>query len=115
MTDQEAIKWIDRRIQELVEERYQASSNKEVTRLNDEYNALLQAKNALHKQIPVLPVFTINIIDNRREEAYLCSRCGSILFTQIHIELPNGFKRFPRGYLVPACSVCGQAQKWKGK
>ena len=115
MASKQAIKWIEGRIQELGEERCQASSNKEVTRLNEEYNALLQAKDALHKQIPALPVFTINIKDNRREEVYLCSRCGSILFTQIHIELPNGFKRFPRGYRVPACSVCGQAQKWKGK
>lgn len=115
MTDQEAIKWIHGRIQELKAARLEASSIKEVTRINEEYNALLRAKDALRKQIPALPVFTINIIDNRREEAYFCSRCGSILFTQIHIELPNGFKRIPRGYRVPACSVCGQAQKWQVK
>ena len=116
MTDQEAIKWIDVRILELVKERYQASSNKEVTRLNEENNALLRAKDALYKQIPVPPVLTININDKVwRTEIHRCSRCSSILFIQNHIETPDGFKRFPQGYRVKACSVCGQAQKWKEK
>lgn len=116
MTDQEAIKWIQGRIMELLVERCHASSNKEVAQLNEEYNALLRAKDALYKQIPVPPELTININDKIwRTETHRCARCGQVLFIQNHIETANGFKRFPRGHRVPACHECGQAQKWKEK
>ena len=116
MTDQEAIKWIDGRVLELSCLADITSTDKKMQRINEEYNALLQARAALEKRIPMEPELTININDRLwRTETHRCARCTQTLFVQNHIDTPNGFRRFPRGSRVPVCPTCGQAQKWKVK
>ena len=115
MTDQEAIKWIDGRIQELVKSRLQASSPKEVACLNEEYKALLLARAALEKQIPKAPALKIDNNDELwRKERYICVKCGAVLYIQNHIASPDGrgFRRFPNGSRSATCPKCGQAIAW---
>ena len=55
MTDQEAIKWIDGRVLELSCLVDITSTDKGMQRINEEYNALLQARAAIFKRIPEKP------------------------------------------------------------
>lgn len=117
MTDQEAIKWIDGRILELSCLVDITSSDKKMQRINEEYNALLVAKAAIEKRIPMKPLLSIEIHNKIwRTETHQCVVCMTPFFIQTHIIRPDGsFKRFQSGRRVPFCPVCGQAQKWKEK
>lgn len=116
MTDQEAIKWIDGRILELSCLADITSKDKKMQRINEEYNALLKARAAIEKRIPIKPMLSIKINNRWRTETHQCIVCMTPLFIKTHIELPSGdFKRIPSGRQVPFCPVCGQAQKWKEK
>lgn len=115
MTDQEAIKWIDGRIIELSCLADITSTDKKMQRINEEYNALLQARAAIEKRIPMKPMLSIEIHNKIwRTETHQCIVCMTPLFIKTHIELPTGdFKRLPSGRHAQFCPVCGQAQKWR--
>ena len=116
MTNQEAIKWIDGRVLELSCLADISNTDKKMQRINEEYNALLQARAALEKRIPVAP--DLNIANNDelwRKEIYSCVNCGKVLYIQNHIADPDGrgFRRFPNGARTYACPECGQVQNWE--
>ena len=116
MTDQEAIKWIDGRVLALSCLADITSKDREMQRINEEFNAMLRARDALHKQIPMKPVLTVENNDELwRKEVYRCIVCEQILYIQNHIADPDGrgFRRFPQGGRSKACPECGQALKWE--
>ena len=115
MTNQEAIKWVDGRILELSCLADITSKDKKMQRVNEEYNALLQARLALEKQIPMAPELEIANNDELwRKEIYRCVKCGTVLYIQNHITSPDGrgFRRFPQGSRTQSCHKCGQIQIW---
>lgn len=121
MTDQEAIKWIDGRVLELSCLVDITSTDKGMRRINEEYNALLQARAAIFKRIPEKPEIketeqaTVMRGDPgvHKRTMYCCPVCGNPLYVQHHFEYQNGFHRWPAGSLTPFCPKCGQALKWK--
>ena len=126
MTDQEAIKWIDGRVLELSCLVDITNNDKKMQRINEEYNALLQARAAILKQIPEKPEIKkyegpfarfgkSGIITRTRCS---CPVCGNPLYVQNHFEYKSecgeGFERWPAGSQTPCCQKCGQALKWEG-
>lgn len=125
MTDQEAIKWIDGRVLELSCLVDITSTDKGMQRINEEYNALLQARAAIFKRIPEKPEIkeTEQPFSKFRKSGilkrttYFCPVCGKPLYVQYHFEYTaedgSGFERWPAGSTTPCCPGCGQALKWK--
>lgn len=125
MTNQEAIKWIDGRVLELSCLVDITNTDKKMQRINEEYNALLQARAALEKRIPVKPEIKETEQPFSRFEksgilkktVYSCPACGKPLYVQHHFEFKSeygeGFERWPAGSQTPFCPKCGQALKWK--
>lgn len=125
MTDQEAIKWIDGRVLELSCLADITNTDKKMKRVNEEYNALLQARAAIEKRIPEKPEIkeTEQPFAQFEESGILkrtvfsCPACGRPLYVQHHFEYKSeygeGFKRWPSGSQTPHCPSCGQALKWK--
>lgn len=116
MTNQEAIKWIDGRVLELACLVDITNTDKKMQRINEEYNALLQARAAIEKQIPLAPEHKIAHNDELwRKEIYSCVTCGNVLYIQNHITFPDGsgFRRFPNSARTKACPICGQVQNWE--
>lgn len=127
MTDQEAIKWIDGRVLELSCLSDITCTAKGLQRIAEEYNALLQARAALEKRIPVKP----EIKETEKPYAKFeksgilkrtvcsCPVCGKPLYVQHHFEFKSeygeGFERWPAGSQTPCCPKCGQALKWEGE
>ena len=117
MTDQEAIKWIDGRVLELSCLVDITNTDKKMQRINDEYNALLQARAAIEKRIPMVPV---RIIIHKDEiwgkEEYRCAVCLESLFNVEAIVHPIcGWERHANGSPSPFCPSCGQALKWEDR
>lgn len=116
MTSQEAIKWIDGRILELSCLADITIKDKKMQRINEECNALLQARPALEKQIPMAPERTI-IHDDEiwKKAAYRCAVCTEELYLVEAIAHPVcGWERATQGSRSPFCHSCGQALKWEG-
>lgn len=115
MTNQEAIKWIDGRVLELACLVDITSSDRRMQRINEEYNALLLARTAIYKQIPMQPELKIEHNDELwRKELYVCQICGEILCIQHYLARPDGvFSRYHLGSRTTACPSCGQVLKWK--
>lgn len=125
MTNQEAIKWIDGRILALSCHAEIAHTDKEMDRLNKDGAALLLARNALEKQIPVRPETKESSQSAIRHgnsgvykrTVYSCPRCGHILYVQHHFqyesEYSSGVERWPAGSQTQSCPSCGQALKWR--
>lgn len=120
MTNQEAIKWIDGRVLELACLVDITSTDKGMQRINEEYNALLRARAAIEKQIPVEPetketakaAVRFGESGVHKRTMYNCPVCGHPLYVQHHFEYENGFNRWPAGSTTPSCPKCGQALKW---
>lgn len=121
MTNQEAIKWIKGRELELACLVDITSSDKKIQRINEEYNALLVARAAIEKQIPIKPeiketetaAVRFGISGVHKRTLYCCPVCMKPLYEQHHFEHKDGFERWPAGSATPSCPICGQALKWK--
>lgn len=124
MTNQEAVKWIDGQVLELSLLVDITRTDKEKQRINEEYNALLLARAALKKRIPVKPEIKetekpfarVTKSGVLKRTVCSCPLCGNPLYVQHHFEYTseygNGFDRWPAGSQTPCCPKCGQALKW---
>ena len=114
MTDQEAIKWIDGRVLELVCHADITRTDKGMQRINKEYNALLRSRAAIEKQIPMAPVRIIISNDELwKKVEYRCQVCMEPIFIVEDIVHPvGGWVRHANGDHSPFCPTCGQALKW---
>ena len=125
MTNQEAIKWIDRRILELACIVDITKTDAGMKRINKEYNALLLAGAALAKRTPEKPIIkeTEKPFAKFEKSGVLkrtvcsCPVCSKPLYVQHHFEYTckygSGFERWPAGSQTPFCPKCGQALKWE--
>lgn len=121
MTHQEALQWINGRELELACLVDITSSDKKIQRINEEYNALLVARAAIEKQIPMKPeikksekaVVRFGTPGVHKQTVYRCPVCMKLLYVQNHFECQDGFQRWPAGDTTPSCPSCGQALKWK--
>lgn len=114
MTDQEAIKWINGRELELACLVDITNTDKGVKRINEEYNALLMARAALEKRIPMAPERIIVANDELwRKARYQCMVCAeNLLIIEDIIRPKGGYERTTHGSRPPFCPTCGQALKW---
>jgi len=103
MTDQKAIKWIDRRILELACIVDITKTDAGMKRLNEEYNALLLARNALEKRVPTMVTHEASL-----HQCRTCPDCKNVV---------DEFTEFVPGQKIRAisnwCRFCGQALKWE--
>ena len=114
MTDQETIKWIDGRILELACIADITSKDKQMQRINKECSALMRARMAVEKRIPLAPMRTITHDDEMWKRAeYQCPACTEIIFTVEAVVHPVcGWERATHGTRSPFCHSCGQALTW---
>lgn len=114
MTDQEAIKWIDGRVLELACYVDIASNDRQMKRINEEYNALLKARAAIEKHILMAPDRTIIHNDEIWKKAvFRCPRCTeTLLIVEAIVHPVCGFEKVEHGARSTFCPACGQALKW---
>lgn len=103
MTNQQAIKWIDRRILELSCLVDITNTDKKMQRINEEYNALLLARDALRKQTTTMVTHEATL-----HRCCTCPSCGQVV---------DEFTDFVPGQKIRVrvnwCRFCGQALKWE--
>lgn len=102
MTNQQAIKWIDRRILELAYIVDITKTDAGMKRINEEYNALLQARYALEQRIPAMVTHEATL-----HRCCTCPSCKNVV---------DEFTEFVPGQKIRVqvnwCRFCGQALKW---
>lgn len=97
MTNQEAIKWIDGRVLELSCLVDITSTDKEMQRINKEYNVLLLARGLFERNTPIKPQKD-SLAD------WDCPYCGAYLpFDALNDSIE---------YAPKFCKHCGQAIDW---
>lgn len=97
MTPQEAIKWIDGRMFELIHLIKIATSKAEKKRLNEEYQALTVLKSCTESRIKV------KAIKSPSRRLYICPACNKFIEKN---EQSHG------NIVVPYCKWCGQKIDW---
>lgn len=97
MTPQEAIKWIDGRMFELIHLIKIATSKAEKKRLNEEYQALTVLKSCAESRVP------IKAIEKKNSFFPVCPVCNK--FIKKH-EQSHG------NITIPHCKWCGQKIDW---
>ena len=96
MTPQDAIKWVDGKMLEIICELEVTKSEARRNRLNEEYQALTVLKSCAESRVPVKPtVVDEYLVNGHWEKEYECSACGN----------PRADDSF--------CSCCGQALDWR--
>ena len=103
MTNQQAIKWIDRRILELACIVDITKTDAGMKRINEEYNALLLAGAALVKRTPTMVTHEATL--------HRCCTCPSCK------QVVGKIEEFVPGQKILVitdwCQFCGQALKWE--
>lgn len=103
MTNQEAIKWIDGRVLELSCLSDITKSDAGMKRINEEYNALLLARDALLKHTPTMVTHEATL-----HRCRTCPSCKNVV---------DEFEEFVPGQKIRVisnwCRFCGQALKWE--
>lgn len=103
MTNQEAIKWIDGRVLELACLVDITKTDKKMQRINEEYNALLLARDALRKRTPTMVTHEATLRTCRT-----CPSCKNVV-DEITEFVPGQKIRVISNW----CRFCGQALKWE--
>lgn len=103
MLNQEAIKWIDRRILELACIVDITNTDRGMKRINEEYNALLTAKRSMEHGIPAMVTHEASLY-----KCCTCPNCKNVV---------DEFTEFVPGQKIRVkvrwCRFCGQALKWE--
>lgn len=98
MTPQDAIKWADGKMLELVHEYKIATKEAHQNRLDKEYAALTVLKSCAESRVPTTPTYKPKKTDIITTN-YECPVCGC--------------RRLGTGQLVAYCPDCGQCLDWR--
>ena len=98
MTPQDAIKWVDGKMLEIVYELEVTKSEARRKRLNEEYQALTVLKSCAKSRVPQRATYKPES-DGFATTNYECLVCGC--------------RRLGHAHLIAYCPDCGQALDWR--